>query len=79
MNKIVRDHYPVSMLPEDLQAQVGDAKSVRLTLEPQGEPKESLTEILMHAKRLREQGKIKTVTTEDAVARVRALRDEWNS
>lgn len=79
MNKVVRNHYPVSRLPEDLQRQLGNAKAVRLTMEGEEPSTRSLTEILMEAKRLREEGKIKAITTEDAVARVRALRDEWRS
>jgi hypothetical protein len=79
MNKVVRDHYPVSKLPEDLREEVGDVQSVRLILEPIDPPESSLTEIIERARRLRAEGKIQPVTTEDAVARVRALRDEWDS
>jgi hypothetical protein len=79
MNKVVRDHYPVSLLPEDLREQVGNVKSVRVTLEPTDSSEVSLSEIIERARRLRAEGKIKPVTTEEAVARIRALRDEWDS
>jgi hypothetical protein len=79
MNKVVRDHYPVSRLPEDLQSQLGSARAVRVTLEVEEPSTSSLTDILMEARRLREEGEIEAVTTEDAVARIRALRDEWPS
>jgi hypothetical protein len=79
MNKVIRDRYPVSRLPEDLRDEVGNVTSVRVTLEPTAPPESSLTDILERARRLRAEGKIKPVTTEDAVARVRALRDEWDS
>jgi hypothetical protein len=33
MNRIVREHYPVSALPEDLKVGLGDATHVRLVVE----------------------------------------------
>jgi hypothetical protein len=33
MNRIVREHYPVSALPDDLRAGLGDATHVRLVVE----------------------------------------------
>lgn len=33
MNKIVRDHYPVERLPDDLRQEVPDAVEVKVTLE----------------------------------------------
>ena len=33
MNKIVRDHYPVANLPEDLREGLGDVATVRVVVE----------------------------------------------
>mgnify|MGYP003433171209 CR=1 FL=1 len=78
MNKIIRDNYPVSKLPNDLRAELGDARSVRLTIEGES-PQRTLDEILAEVNRLRTEGVIEPVTAEEAVARVRALRDEWDA
>src|SRR4051795_28788 len=76
---IVRERYPVSNLPDDIREELGPVKSVRLIIEPNDEPQRSLSEILEEARRLRAEGKIKPVTSEEAVARIRALRDEWDT
>jgi hypothetical protein len=76
---IVRERYPVSNLPDDIREELGPVKSVRLIIEPNDEPQRSLSEILEEARRLRAEGKIKPITTEEAVARIRALRDEWDT
>ena len=75
---IVLDDYPVANLPDDLRRQLGSAKSVRLTMEPKIGPQRSLSEILADVARLRAEGKIKPISPADAVARIRALRDEWD-
>ncbi len=77
MNKIVRDHYPVSQLPQDLQAEIGPAKYVRLVIENE-EPgdKASREELLRLLKSAR--GSARGIPIEEAVSRVRALRDEWD-
>ena len=79
MNKVVRRHYPASKLPEDLQAELDGVRSVRLTVEPISEAPRSLKDVIDRARRLRKEGVIEPVTTEDAVARIRTLRDEWDS
>jgi hypothetical protein len=79
MNRIVRDHYPASQLPDDLRRELGDATSVRLTIEleePQGHPAAA---ILERARQLRETGRAKPVTSAEAVNRIRKLRDEWDA
>jgi len=76
MNKIVREHYPVSMLPADLQEEVGDAKCVHLVIDveaPAAPSREKLMELLSEVRK-----SAPGITTEHAVARVRALRDEWD-
>ena len=78
--KIIRDNYPVENLPADLRAEVGATGTVRLTLE------RSITGARKQRKWLEVQAKIdaarasphfKPVTAEEAVRRIRELRDEW--
>ncbi|ADH87592.1 conserved hypothetical protein [Ancylobacter novellus DSM 506] len=85
MNKIVREHYPVDRLPEDLREGIeGPYVSVTVVTEeaPAGVD-ERIEAILRNPKpmtieearaRVGERG----TTTEEAVARIRALRDEWD-
>lgn len=77
MNKIVLEHYPVSQLPRDIQAAVGDVDSVRLTVEE--EPLKPLPheEFMRQLRAARAKGGEGT-TMEEAVARIRALRNEWD-
>jgi hypothetical protein len=85
MNKIVREHYPVERLPADLRAELPGQSSVTVTLEAEtsalrgvGEARASWNEMLKRIHQLHASGAIKPVTAEEAVARVRALRDEWD-
>lgn len=78
MNKIVREHYPVDRLPEDLRAELGLARTVTLVIETEDDQSKStaraaaIAELLEHRRKL-------VPTTEDSVERVRKLRDEWDS
>lgn len=75
MNKIVREHYPVERLPEDLRRSLPEGLTVRLTLEagdgalPTGR---AWIEDIMRRK------SAITPTTDDSVQRIRQLRDEWD-
>jgi len=74
MNKIVREHYPVDRLPEDLREGIeGPYVSVVIETEKSA-PRPQLTWQELRAKLKERQV---SVTTEEAVARIRALRDEW--
>ena len=84
MNRIVREHYPVSKLPEELRAGFDLDADVRVVVErvddlaarqPSSRP---IMEILEEARQMRADGRIKTITDEEAVARIRQLRDEWD-
>ena len=84
MNKIVREHYPVERLPPDLRVELVGQSTVTVTIEaddqratPPEKPQFSITDVLAQAKRLRDAGVIKRTTPQEAVARIRALRDEW--
>ena len=74
MNKIVRDHYPLSKLPDDLRRGLDPTKDVRIVLE-QVEAEErqipSLEELRALRARFKEAG-------DDPAERIRKLRDEWD-
>lgn len=98
MNKITREHFPVSKLPEELQEEFAQFETVTVVGEPRGEVARaqststyshydelmatikpmSLTELLAdrEAHPERYSG---NVTPDEAVARVRVVRDEWDS
>jgi hypothetical protein len=76
MNKIVREHYPVDKLPEDLREGLGPARTVRLVIEADNSPRmgarsAAVAALLAHRKVLQQ-------TPGDSVSRVSELRDEWD-
>lgn len=88
MNKIMREDYPVANLPEDLQREFEDFETVRII--PQARRLERPSSLAELERRRDEaargmaaspfdiralRGK---VTIEEAVARIRTLRDEWD-
>lgn len=77
MNKITREHYPASKLPEDLREGVDPFSSVTVTITVETDalpkpPRLSLAELLDLARR-------SPPTADDPVARIRELRDEWEN
>ncbi|MBB3773611.1 hypothetical protein FHS55_004253 [Angulomicrobium tetraedrale] len=85
MNKIVREHYPVEKLPEDLREGI-EGTHVRVTLVtevvPGSEADDRIDAILRNPQPMTiEQARASVgrrgTTTDEAVARIRALRDEW--
>ncbi len=87
MNKIVRDHYPVANLPEDLREGLAVGGTVRVVIEEataltnrfEYKPRKPMTaaEAVESIRRFKAEGR-KSVTPEEAVARIRSLRDEWD-
>ncbi|MDI4656413.1 hypothetical protein [Xanthobacter autotrophicus] len=89
MNRIVREHYPVEKLPEDLREGLPEGATVTVTVEEVA-TKPSLEELKALVKDILENPKPMTieearalvgprnVTAEEAVQRIRALRDEWD-
>jgi hypothetical protein len=72
MNKIVKEHYPISKLPEDLRAGLNPDAEVTVTVEQEEKPEKVMTlEEIFSARR--------TVfnSPEEVVQHVRSLRDEW--
>jgi hypothetical protein len=79
MNKIIREHYPASKLPDDLRGAVPPQATVRVTVETEDAPsRKSLRQIMRDIEEARRSGKWPATTTEEGVARIRALRDEWD-
>jgi hypothetical protein len=82
MNKIVREHYPVEKLPEDLRELVSsDSVTIVLTEETYAKPaplsrQEAVALMRQMQKDAAKRGA--SVTSEEAVSRIRALRDEWD-
>lgn len=88
MNKIVRDHYPVASLPEDLREGFDPVGTVRVVIEveerasrpdvPIAERKPMTGKDVVEAIRSYKALGRPSVTAEQAVARIRELRDEWD-
>jgi hypothetical protein len=74
--KIVLDHYPASRLPDDLRGNLASDSVVRITIEEERRAPLSRDEFLRQVKEIKKTSK--TVTIDEAVARIRALRDEWD-
>jgi len=72
MGRVVREHYPVSKLPEDLRDDLDPAATVRVVIEEEVRAgAHSLEELIERARRIPPIG-------DDPTARIRALRDEWD-
>jgi hypothetical protein len=78
MNKIVKEHYPASKLPVELREGIEASALVTVTIQEEvgrKEPpsREELRQLIEQAQR-----DAQGVTMEEAVARIRTLRDEWD-
>jgi hypothetical protein len=81
--RIVHDDYPVERLPEDLRAGLGAVTRVRVTVEadaalPAAERRRRWKRMKALIEARRQEPGFKVVTTSEAAARIRALRDEWD-
>lgn len=78
MNRIIRERYPASKLPEDLRLSTAPNATVRVTVESEEpvQPK-SFSEIRRLVEQARRDGTWPTTTVQEGVGRVRALREEW--
>lgn len=83
MNKIVVEHYPVSRLPEDLREGLESAGSVRVTVEAEAAGVNTHRPVsavdLVSQLQAEKAGKAPAdgISLDDAVARIRELRNEW--
>jgi hypothetical protein len=77
VNRIVRERYPVDRLPDDLRQDLGLAITATVVISPEETTSRvrarsvAIAALLEHRKTLQP-------TPDDAVDRVRALRDEWD-
>jgi hypothetical protein len=75
MNKVILEHYPASKLPDELREGIALGASVKVTVEEEANRplgRKQLLELMRNA-----QANAPGTSLEEAVARVRALRDEW--
>ena len=76
MNRIVREHYPVSQLPEDLQQQLQGQQSVTVTLAWGDDPEPGKSEQVKPLEELFATG-ASTIMSLDAVAsHIRSFRND---
>lgn len=75
MNKVVRENYPAERLPAELRHGIAPGASVRVTIEEEAPKPLSRQALLGSLRAARENAP--GVTVEEAVARIRELRDEW--
>ena len=87
MNRIVREHYPVEKLPEDLRDGLPIGATVTVTVEDEAPARDAfdarLDTLLRHAAPIPpSQARARLgrgrITAAAAVDRIRALRDEWD-
>ena len=78
MNRIVREHYPVEKLPEDLREGFSKGAAVTVTIEVETDrPRQTSKRLsLLEARALAQRA---IPIGDDAVERIRKLRDEWDS
>ena len=76
MNKIVLEHYPASKLPEELRTGIDRRASVKVTIEVEKRSTLDRDALLSLMERVR--AKEYNTTLDEAVSRVRSLRDEWD-
>lgn len=73
MNRIVKNNYPVSKLPEDLRAGLEPSSVVTVTIDEPQRPKDVMTLEQIFARR-----KPPFRSKEDIDADIRRQRDEWD-
>lgn len=77
MNRIVKEHYPASKLPVELREGIDPQGHVTVTIieeEDRKTPTRERLKQLLDDARANAEG----ISTEEAVARIRELRDEWD-
>jgi len=80
MNRIVRDHYPAERLPDDLQKLIDPTRPIRIVIEQEDDhrARKSPDELMAMIESYRATKDNSGKTVEEAVAEIRALRDEWD-
>lgn len=80
MNKIVKEHYPVTKLPAELRPAALKGNTVTVTVVEEAAERKPLSrhEAVALMRRMQRENRGRGVSVEGAVARIRALRDEWD-
>lgn len=83
MNRIVRENYPVSKLPEDLRKEFPGHNEVTLTIssdadQPRQEPAGEHPERVKSLEELFAMAKPTYRSVDEVTAHIRSLRDEWS-
>lgn len=74
MNKVVREHYPASRLPEDLHKEIGDNATVTVTIVVEPEADRKTDWFSRHEHIRRDYFK----SPEEVNDYIRSSRDEWS-
>lgn len=78
MSKIIHEHVPASELPERLRRGIDVSATVTVTIQEEPDRREALTSEQLKNLIEDAQRNAKGITTEEAVTRIRKLRDEWD-
>ena len=78
MGRIVRDHYPVNRLPEDLRHGLASDSEVRITIEPAKVTKDIASTPSGHFTRFRHLTRENLASADEVDLHVAALRAEWD-
>jgi hypothetical protein len=76
MGRVELNHYPASKLPDDLRGDIGVDASVNIIIEEDVPKVEPMTRAALMAM-LNRSSAGPDVSLDDAVKRIRDLRDEW--
>ena len=76
MTKIVHEHIPASALPEQLREGIDASALVTVTVQQEEAGPKTLDQLRMLLEEARREAP--GISIEEAVARVRELRDEWD-
>lgn len=82
MSRIVREHYPVSNLPEDLRDELSGQQRVTLTIDwnaddPAAEPAPERPAYVKSLEELFAMAEPTFTSLDEVTAHVRSLRDDW--
>ncbi len=79
MNKVILQHVPAAELPEKLRGAIPESALVTVTVQEEAStPGTSLKDVKRLLDEARRYTPSEPVSGEEAVARIRALRDEWD-
>lgn len=79
MNKIIYEHVEASALPDSLRGSLPAGARVRVTIEEEAPPKSlSFAELRNQIESMKAAPDFQPVHPDEAVRRIRALRDEWD-